>query len=112
MIKMEIKPQKYRLAFVFHTLFFPFIYPELVESLKKRGYSIPPPPRPPPTGSRVYVSGHIATKGTCFVDINADRKIIASEGSSIKDIIKSIEELIDIAKSDFWLNLEEDVERP
>ena len=59
---MEIKPQRYRLAIVFHTLFFPFTYPELINSLKKRGYNVPPPPCSVPTGPRVYVGGHIATK--------------------------------------------------
>jgi len=33
---MEIKPQRYRLAIMFHTLFFPFTYPELIDSLKKK----------------------------------------------------------------------------
>jgi hypothetical protein len=107
---MEIKPQKYRVAAVFRTFFFPFTYPELIDSLKKRGYGVPPSPRPVPTGPRVYVGGHIATKEGCTVDVNIDRKIIASEGNSIERVIKSIEELMDIAKKDFQLNLEEDID--
>ena len=107
---MEIKPQRYRLAIVFHTLFFPFTYPELIDSLKKREYSVLPPPRPAPTGPRVYVGGHIATKEGCTVDVNDDRKIIASEGSQVENIIKSVEELMGIAEKDFRLNLERDID--
>ena len=107
---MEIKPQRYRLAIVFHTLFFPFTYPELIDSLKKRGYSVPPPPRPVPTGPRVYVGGHIATKNGCVIDINEERKIVAGEGSKIDNVIKSIEDLKDMVEEDFRLNLERDID--
>lgn len=109
-IKMEIKPQRYRLAIVFHTLFFPFTYPELIDSLKKREYSVPPPPRPAPTGQRVYVGGHIATKNGCIIDVNEEKKTLAGEGSQVENVIKSIEELMDVVEEDFRLNLERDVD--
>ncbi|HUV80102.1 MAG TPA: hypothetical protein VMW40_04675 [Candidatus Bathyarchaeia archaeon] len=59
---MEIKPWRYRLSGVLCTVFFPFTYYEVIDSLKKRGYNVFPSPRPIPVGQRVYVSGHIATK--------------------------------------------------
>lgn len=107
---VKIKPQKYRFSIVFNTVFFPFTYPEVIDSLKSRGYSVPPPPRPVPTGARVYVGGHIATKNGCIIDVDQERKIIAGEGSQSDDLLKSVEDLIDITEEDFRLNLERDVD--
>jgi len=106
---MEIKPQKYRCAVVFRTLFFPFTYPELIDSFKRRGYSVPPSPRPLPSGPRVYVGGHIATKEGCSVEIKDEKQVIASEGRQVENVIKSFEDIMDITKEDFQVDLDEDI---
>jgi hypothetical protein len=62
---MEIKPLRYRLSGLLCTVFFPFTHPEVIDSLKKRGYNVFPSPRLIPVGQRVYVGGHIATKKGC-----------------------------------------------
>ncbi|MDI6810407.1 MAG: hypothetical protein QMD80_01785 [archaeon] len=109
MIEMEIKPQKYRLAVVFRTVFFPFTYPELIDSVKKRGYGVPPSPRPIPSGPRIYAGGHIATKEGCTVEVKDERQLIASEGTQVEDVIKSFNDVMDISREDFHVDLERDV---
>jgi hypothetical protein len=106
---MEIKPLRYRLSGVLCTVFFPFTHPEVIDSLKKRGYNVFPSPRLIPVGQRVYVGGHIATKKGCTVEINDDRELISIEGSQIENVIQSFEEIMDMAKEDFQLDLENDV---
>lgn len=106
---IEIRPQRYRLALVLRTLFFPFTYPDVSEALKKRGYIVPPLP-PLPRGPRIYISGHIAKKDDCTVSMDDSRKLIASEGSSIESVIKTLRELMVIAKEDFYVDLAEEAD--
>lgn len=107
---MTIQPMRIRIAFVFNTLYYPFTYPEILASLSNRGYIInTEPPLPLPTGQRVYVGGHIASKKGCFIEVNDDRKLLASEGVSIDNVIASARDVIDIAKEDFKLNVERDI---
>lgn len=37
---VEIVPQKYRIALKFNSLYYPFTYPEILNSLGKREYGI------------------------------------------------------------------------
>jgi len=107
--RLEIRPQRYRLSLVLRTLFFPFTYPDVAESLKKRGYIIPPLP-PLPRGPRIYIGGRIAMKDDCTVDIDDSRKLIASEGSSVQSTINTLKELMVTAKEDFYIDLDKETD--
>jgi len=109
---MTIKPQKYRLAFVFNTLYYPFTYPEIIESLKARKYAINAgaPPEPFMNGARNYVSGYIASKLGCFVEVNNDRKLMAVEGTSANNVVAIAEEIIDLSITDFRLSVPIDID--
>jgi len=107
--RLEIRPQRYRLALVLRTLFFPFTYPDVAESLKKRGYIIPPLP-PLPRGPRIYIGGRIAMKDDCTVDIDDSRKLIACEGSSIQTTLNTFKELVVAAKEDFYVDLDKETD--
>lgn len=107
---MKIVPQKYRIAFVFKTLFYPFTYPEILNSLAARGYQILVPPQPLQSGARLYVSGPgIAIKAGCFIDVNEPKKIIACEGMAIDTIMVSAKDLVDLFQTDFKLDILRDV---
>ncbi len=109
---MKIVPQKYRIAFVLNTLYYPFTYPEILKSLKSRGYAIlaSAPPKPFLNGARNYVSGYIASKSGCFIELNDDRKIIAVEADSIDHIVSSAKDIIDLSMADFQLSMAEDMD--
>ncbi|VVB69567.1 Uncharacterised protein [uncultured archaeon] len=109
---MILNPQKYRVAFVFNTLYYPFTYPEILNSLVARKYAIiaGPPPRPVLSGARIYVSGFVASKPGCFIELDDSRKIIATEGSSIDSVLASARDIVDISMADFRLNLPEGID--
>jgi hypothetical protein len=113
---MKIVPQKYRIAFVFNTLYYPFTYPEILNSLNSRGYSILVPPQPLQSGARAYISGPaVATKAAdparapCFVELNETKKIIACNGTDIENIVASVKDLVDLSETDFKLNFDNDI---
>ncbi|VVB69017.1 Uncharacterised protein [uncultured archaeon] len=113
---MIIKPQKYRIAFVLNTLYYPFTYPEILDSLAARGYTILVPPQPLQSGARIYISGQAAavkatspTKQPCFIETNEPKKIIACEGKDIDNIVAGVKDLVDLSVSDFKLNLPSDI---
>jgi hypothetical protein len=113
---MIITPQKYHVAFVFNTLYYPFTYPEILNSLAARGYMILVPPQPLQSGARVYVSGPgVATKSIdaakapCFIELNEQKKILACNGTAIDNILPSIRDIVDISQTDFKLNLNTDI---
>lgn len=67
---MMIKPQKYRIAFVLDTLYYPFTFPEIIESLAARKYRIDAsPPQSPPGGARIYIKGYIASKEGSIIQV-------------------------------------------
>lgn len=113
---MRIVPQKYRIAFVFNTLYYPFTYPEILDSLVARGYTRLVPPQPLQSGARMYISGQAAavkatipTKPPCFIDLNEPKKIVACDGTDIDNIVASAKDIIDLSRSDFKLNLQSDI---
>lgn len=113
---MRIVPQKYRIAFVFDTLYYPFTYPEIFDSLQARGFTILVPPQQLQNGARIYISGQSAaakgsdlTKQPCFIEINESKKIIACEGRDISNIVAGVLDIVDISVSDFKLNLPSDI---
>jgi hypothetical protein len=113
---MKIVPQRYHVAFVFNTLYYPITYPEILNSLKSRGYSILVPPQPLQSGARIYVSGPaVATKATdpakapCFVELNEPKKIIACNGTDIGNIVASLKDLVELSQTDFKLNFDHDM---
>ncbi|MDD2755552.1 MAG: hypothetical protein PHS80_08495 [Methanothrix sp.] len=113
---MKIIPQKYHVAFVFNTLYYPFTYPEILNSLKSRGYIIQVPPQPLQSGARIYVSGPAVAakvfdpaKAPCFIELNEPKKIIACNGTVIDNIVASVRDIVDLSRTDFKLNLDTDV---
>jgi hypothetical protein len=107
---MEIVPQKYRVAFKFNTLYYPFTYPEILNSLASRDYAILVPPQPIKSGARIYISGHVATKSGCFIELNEAKKIVACESPDVDSAITSINDVIDLSKTDFKLNISEELD--
>lgn len=104
---MIITPQKYRIAFVFNALFYPFTYPEILNSLTSRKYAILAPPQPVRSGARIYINGHVATKSGCYIELNSDKKIIACESNIVDSVITSFNDIVDLSKTDFKLNISE-----
>ncbi|MGD2247037.1 MAG: hypothetical protein PVF58_01425 [Candidatus Methanofastidiosia archaeon] len=98
-----VKPIKHKLTLVVNTLFFPFTFPEIFDALKEREYKISSLPGPIPAGQRSYLEGHIGMKNNCLVEINDTRKIIGTEGVVIEDVIKTMEEIIEMSVNDFKL---------
>jgi hypothetical protein len=107
--ELKIEPQNYRLALVLQTLFFPLTYPDLINSLRKRGFQIEGP-LPSISGARSYLGGRIATKDGCTVDIDPDRKILANDGSNFEDVMKVHQELIAMAAEDFKVDLDKETD--
>jgi hypothetical protein len=111
---MIIKPQKYRIAFVLNTLYYPFTYPEILNSLAERKYKITaalPQPDPLLSGARIYVSGFVAsTKSGCFIQLNDSSKIIACEGTSADSVVTVARDIIDLSKAVFQLDIPNDID--
>jgi hypothetical protein len=108
---MKIVPQKYRIAFKFNTLYYPFTYPDILNSLASRKYAILAPPQPIQSGARIYISGHIATRsGTSFIELNEAKKIMACESTTVDNAVASANDIVDISKMDFKLNLSEELD--
>lgn len=106
---MDIKPQKFRIALVLNSLFFPFTFPDFIDSLRKRGYAIPTLPQSIPSGQKAYLGGYVAAKEDCVVELNPDKQLLAVEGFPGNNI-KIIRELMSIAVDDFYVNLEEELD--
>lgn len=109
MSMVEPKIQRCALAFVFNKVLFPFTYPEIADSLKERGYSIALPAEALPSGGRVYVGGPIAKKESVIIIAKDDSKIMQAEGNSIVKVIAAAEEIIEIAKTSFQLDMDKDL---
>ena len=107
---MKIIPQKYRIAFVIDALYYPFTYPEILNSLAMRKYRIETPPPSLLGGARIYAKGNVASKEGCFIQLNEDRKIIACEGQSIDSVISSAKDIVDISTTDFKMNMPNDID--
>lgn len=113
---MIINPQKYHIAFVFSTLYYPFTYPEILNSLEARNYTKLVPPQPLQGGARMYISGPAVaakatdpTKAPCFIELNETKKIIACNGTAIENIVASVRDIVDLSQKDFKLDLDTDV---
>jgi hypothetical protein len=93
---MDIIPQKFRIALVLNSLFFPFTFPDFIESLRKREFAIPTFPQSIPSGQKSYLGGYVAAKEDCVVELNPDKQLLAVEGFPGNNI-KIIRELMSIA---------------
>ena len=96
------RPIIFHLAVALKSPQFPLYYPLISDSLDKRGFEImigTPPPTP--LGSRVYLGGRIARKGNCFVILNPDNKVVASEGVAKDETVNCFKELLEICREDF-----------
>ncbi len=112
MTMIKLRREHYRLALVLKSLFFPFTCHETINALVKKGYVIAPiplMPHPPP-GTRAYVSGRIARKGGCEVEVDDHRKIVACEGGSAETVVKTLKELISVAKEDLFVDIDGEID--
>ena len=103
------KVQKCSLVFVYNKVFYPFVYPDILESLRARKYATTALPSPLPMGSRIYIGGQIAKKDLVTIIAKDDAKLLAAEGTSIEKVISSAKDLIQIAEGDFHLSLSRDL---
>lgn len=110
---MMIKPQKYRVALVLDTLYYPFTYPEILNSLRDRGYKIiaaPPQPDPLLSGARIYINGFVAaTKSGCLIQLNDSSQMIACEGTSADDVVSTTRDIVNLCIDVFRLDMPNDV---
>ena len=106
---MELKPQKYKLNLILSSLFFPLTTPDVFDSLRSRGFEVARPPGPIPVGPRVYLSGSIAKKHECWIDIDHNRNLVGCEGVSLENTIQTFSELIAMLKDDFSIDLSKEV---
>ena len=107
---MRVEPQRYRISFVLNSIFFPFIEPDFSDLLKEKGYTLGRSMVPVfPHGQRAYISGRIALKDDCVVDVDSNRKLVASEGRSLEDVITTMEELVSISTKNFHVNLKKEL---
>lgn len=107
---MKVEPQVYRLSFVLSPVFFPITEPDFSDILKGKGYTLGRRVPPIfPTGPRAYISGRIAVRDDCVVDVDADRKLVASEGRSAEEVVDVMEELMSIASKNFRVNFKKEL---
>lgn len=106
----KINIQRCSLALAFNTVFYPFTYPEIFDSLRAHKYTISPIPTGNlPSGARIYVGGLIAKRGIITINSNDGKRILAAEGPDIDQVIASAEELIEIARNDFHVDLDNEL---
>jgi len=68
------------------------------------------PPQPIKSGARIYISGHVATKSGCFIELNEAKRIIACESDKADSAISSLNEIIDLARADFKLDISKELD--
>ncbi len=106
----KINTQRCSLALAFNTVFYPFTYPEIFDSLKAQKYTISQIPTSNlPSGARIYVGGLIAKRGVITINSNDGKRVLAAEGPDIDQVITSAEELIEVAKNDFHVDLNKEL---
>lgn len=105
---MKVEFKKVQLAFVYRTIFFPFTYPEMHDSLKKEKYELEPiTPKMPatmPSGTAAYLAGHVATKNDCKILLDDIRKILVIAGKVPSKVRSIYEEIGRIAQKDFGVD--------
>ncbi len=88
----------------------PFDAIELIDTLVKGGYTptIPPQPRPP-RGVRLGFAGPIARKGETTIDTNDERGILGATSPSPALAVQSLNELLQLIKSNLGIDLDKTV---
>lgn len=104
---MPLRMLRCRLAYVLDVLFYPFTTPEIVNSLQRSGFTLLGQPPTIWPGPRMYVSGRLAAKEGGFVDVEADRKLIAAEASSAEVTLRLAEQISAISSGEFGFDLED-----
>ncbi len=103
---VQIQPMRYRLALVLNTLFYPLTFPDVVDSLNSRKFVARSTTTIPP-GVRNYVGGTIATKEDVTVDLDPERKIVATESKNVDNLVRIFHEVMQILHEDYGLNVDE-----
>jgi hypothetical protein len=107
MVKVEFS--LVRLTEILKSLFFPLTAFELLDSLKRSGYSLlVRPPLPISPTHRAYISGRVAEKENCTIFVDPDRRFIGVEGESPQNVERIYRELVDIVRKRFELNFDEE----
>ncbi len=107
---LQAQPLRYRVALVLKTLFYPLTFPDALESLKARKFDVPGAIPSIPIGLRSYARGPVATKDDVTVDLDPDRKIVATEGKSVENVLKVFEELTSLLHDDYSVDLDNDAD--
>lgn len=106
---MEIKIQSFRISLVLKSILFPLTSTEVFDSLRSRDFEIGRPPGPIPTGPRVYVGGAIARKQGIMINLDQNRNIVGAQGESIEAALEIFNEILEMLREDFYVNLEEEL---
>jgi hypothetical protein len=107
MVKVEFS--LVRLTEVLKSLFYPITAFELLDSLKRSGYSLLVRyPLPISPTHRAYIGGRVAEKANCTVFVDPDKRFIGVEGESPQNVERVYRELIDIVRKRFELNFDEE----
>ena len=105
---IQVETRRLRIATVLKFIIFPLTAPDVIEALRKRDYIIRAPPLPPhpPRGGLSYISGPIAEKEGCVVDVNSEKGFVGIEGVSLNSIRKVYDEILGILNIDLAVDLD------
>lgn len=107
---MKVEPQKYRISLALSSVFFPITEPDFSDALKEKGYTLGRTVPPVfPAGPRAYISGSIATKSDCVIGVDANRKLVVTEGRSSESVMEVMNELMGIARKNFRVNFKKEL---
>jgi len=107
---MKVEPQRYRISFKLNSIFFPFTEPKFSDLLIENGFQLAKAMVPVfPHGQRSYLSGRVAMKYDCAIDVDSNRQLIASEGRSLDNTINAMKELLAITTKEFNIKLKKEL---
>jgi len=88
---------------------FPFEILELIDILRKSGYTPTPlpPAIPPPRGMRLGMTGTIARKGDVIIDINDERGILTVTAPSSTLAVDEFNEILQLIRINLNVDLDE-----
>jgi len=105
----KLEDVRIRLSVRLNYIIFPIDGFKLIDAFRRAGYVLltPPPPRPIVRGAMLEFRGPIAQKGENIIDGNFDRGFLGVEGSSYESAIRGFDELGELIKGNFGIDLDE-----